>query len=105
MHYMDVDPQEFSKLMEQEDAVVIDVRSPMELYDGAIPGHIMINMFDPSFVSKIQALDKDKTYLIYCRSGNRSASACGFMSSQGFSKLYNLEGGIYAWNQMMREAS
>ena len=82
--------------------VILDVRSPQELAEGSIPGHIMINMFDPSFQEEIQKLDKTKTYLIYCRSGNRSGQTCAMMSQMGFGELYNLAGGIGAWNAFSR---
>lgn len=101
MNYRNINASEFAELKEQENHVVLDVRSPGELAEGAIPGHIMINIFDPAFASKITELDKSKTYLVYCRSGNRSGQACAFMASMGFSNLYNLNGGIGAWNAMV----
>jgi rhodanese-related sulfurtransferase len=53
---------------------------------------------DPSFPGKIAELDKTKSYYIYCRSGNRSGQVCNYMSGLGFGNLYNLQGGIMAWN-------
>lgn len=100
MNYKNIDAVEFSRLMEQENTEIIDVRSPMELAEGSIPGHKMINMFDPGFMNSISQLDKDKTYLVYCRSGNRSSTACGVMSNLGFKNIYNLSGGIGAWNAL-----
>ena len=99
MSYKNIEPEEFSDLMTKEGYVVLDVRSPGELSEGLIEGHKLINIFDPSFRSEIEKLDKSKGYLIYCRSGNRSESACGFMDSLGFENLYNLSGGIIAWNR------
>lgn len=100
MSFKNIGPEEFEKAVnENEDAVIIDVRGPGELVEGSIEGHVMINMMHPAFVSKIEELDRDKTYFLYCRSGGRSSSACGFMAQKGFSKLYNLSGGIMAWNQ------
>ncbi|MDX5420555.1 MAG: rhodanese-like domain-containing protein, partial [Hymenobacteraceae bacterium] len=48
------------------------------------------------FQNALGSLDKDKEYFVFCRSGNRSGSACELMSAQGF-KCYNLAGGIGAW--------
>ena len=104
MSYKNIAAKEFNELMNQEGHVVLDVRSPGELSEGAIDDHIMININDPSFPSEIEKLDKSKAYLIYCRSGSRSESACGYMDSLGFENLYNLSGGIIAWNRFRAEA-
>lgn len=101
MNYENIDVNRFEKLMEEEDHVVLDVRSPQELAEGSVQGHVMINFFDPAFKSEVEKLDKSKAYLIYCRSGNRSGQACHIMSSMGFDRLYNLIGGIGAWNAHM----
>ena len=97
--YENVGAAQFDELMREKNSVVLDVRTPEELNDGAVPGHKMINFFDPSFQQKVAKLDKSKTYLVYCRSGNRSGNACKAMGDMGFEKLYNLEGGIFGWNQ------
>lgn len=99
MYYKNVNARDFKQLIEDtEDAVVIDVRSEGELAEGSVPGYQLINLFSPDFASKIEKLDKNKTYFVYCRGGNRSSSACSFMATKGFTKLYNLSGGIGAWN-------
>lgn len=49
------------------------------------------------FPEKIGKLNKDKHYLVYCRSGNRSGQACKLMAAEGFTNLYNLSGGIGGW--------
>ena len=100
MSYKDLNVEEFKKgFQTEENAIIIDVRTPAELAEGQINGHILINVMDPSFPNKINELDKAKPYYIYCRSGNRSGQVCNYMESLGFEKLYNLEGGIIAWNQ------
>mgnify|MGYP001025515562 CR=1 FL=1 len=98
-NYGNIDVIEFSNLVKNENHVVIDVRTPQEKADGDIPGSQLINLFDPSFAQNIDALDRDKTYIVFCRSGNRSKSACSLMAKKGFEKLYNLKGGIFGWNQ------
>jgi rhodanese-related sulfurtransferase len=52
------------------------------------------------FASQAARLDKGKTYLVYCRSGNRSAQACQILSSKGF-KAFNLAGGIMNWSEKL----
>ncbi len=97
--FENINAQRFEELMQSLDnAVVLDVRSVAELAEGSIEGHVMINYNAPDFYGEIDELDRDKTYLVYCRSGNRSMRACMDMSDEGFEKLFNLEGGIQAWN-------
>ena len=104
MKYENLDAETFREKIETtNDALVIDVRSEAELSEGSIPGYTMINMFSPDFALKIEKLDKNKSYFVYCRSGNRSSSACNFMTSKGFEKVYNLSGGIGAWNKLMKQ--
>jgi rhodanese-related sulfurtransferase len=94
-----IEVSEFKELMTQENAVIIDVRSLSEKAEGDIPGCVTIDIYGPNFANEIEKLDKDKTYLMFCRSGGRSGSACGFMDSKGFTNVYNLNGGIMAWNR------
>ena len=101
MSFKDLNAQEFKEAIASDpNAVVLDVRTPSEIAEGEVPGHTMINIMDPNFANRISALDKSKSYYVYCRSGGRSVSACQFMHSQGFANLYNMLGGINAWNQL-----
>jgi phage shock protein E len=79
------------------DVVVLDIRTPEEVAAGAIPGARMVDFYSPSFRSDIDTLDRDATYLVYCRSGSRSAEATKLMEDLGFEDVYELEGGILAW--------
>ena len=97
--YQDLDAAGFKKIMQENpEAVLLDVRTPRETAMGKIEGAIEIDIANPNFAQEIQRLDKSKTYLVYCRSGRRSVSACKAMEDQGFQSLYNLRGGILAWN-------
>lgn len=78
------------------DAIIIDVRTASEHNMSHIPNSVNIDIMSYGFHEQIAALDKNKTYFIYCRSGNRSGQACSIMSEMGF-KTYNLAGGIGAW--------
>ncbi len=94
-----VDSTQFKELIEKnKNGVIIDVRTEEEVQDGRIEGARNINMFAPDFSEKIKSLDKNGIYFMVCRSGNRSGSASGFMESQGFKSIYNLDGGMMAWN-------
>jgi rhodanese-related sulfurtransferase len=94
-----LEAQEFkSKLYSAPDAVLVDVRTPEELTsDGMIEGAININFKDPQFKEKINALDKDKTYFVYCLSGIRSADAIEQMKGAGFKNIYTLKDGLRDW--------
>lgn len=80
-----------------ENAVIIDVRTPEEEAEGLIPNSTNMNIMEQSFPAKVMDLDKTKNYYVYCRAGGRSTSACQFMDKQGL-KSFNLVGGIQAWN-------
>jgi phage shock protein E len=69
------------------------VRTEAEFEAEHIPNSINLNVMDTSFRDKITALDKSKTYFVYCHSGGRSSLACSIMASQGY-VVYNLAGGI-----------
>lgn len=95
--YADLNSAEFEKeLKNNKDAVVLDVRSTVEFRSGKIQGAINIDLMSSDFDKRVAALDKNKTYLVYCRSGNRSAQACSVMTSLGV-KSANLSGGIISW--------
>jgi len=79
------------------DTVWIDVRQPEEWEEGTIPGVQKIVLSE--LEDHLDRLDKDKTYVMVCRSGGRSGRATQMMSSQGFDKLINFDGGMLAWNE------
>jgi rhodanese-related sulfurtransferase len=77
--------------------MIIDVRNPDEYNGGHIPGAVLLSIADSSFKDKIDDLDPDLTYYVYCRSGGRSRKACESMAQSGFTKVFNLEKGILEW--------
>lgn len=93
----DIDAAAFKDLIGEENMVLLDVRTEAEVTEGKIPGAAVIDFRSPDFRQNIEKLDKSKTYLVYCRSGNRSGQACNIMKEMGFEKLYNLEGGYMEW--------
>ncbi len=96
--FQNVDVEGFKELMKQPDVVILDVRTPQEVAQGAVQAAVNINLYDPDFDAKLEQLDKDKTYLVYCRSGRRSVTAANKMLEKGFRKVYNLVGGYNAWS-------
>jgi rhodanese-related sulfurtransferase len=90
---------EFEKRLESDsNAILIDVRTPLENSKLRIPNSILIDIYNPSFLNEIDKLDRSKNYYIYCRSGNRSFQAGNIMLRMGFEKVYNLKPGIIGWN-------
>jgi rhodanese-related sulfurtransferase len=93
--YTDVDASKAMDLISNGSVIVIDVREPYEFAAGHIPGAVLIPL--GRFAGESASLDKNKQYLLVCRSGNRSAEAARFMVGQGFKHVYNLKGGMLSW--------
>lgn len=74
---------------------IIDVREMGEIYAGTIEGAKAMPL--ATVPLKMSELDKDKTLVMICRSGARSAQACAFLQQQGFDNVVNLRGGMFAW--------
>lgn len=90
--YKNVNIEKAIKLVNSStNIVILDVRTREEYLSGNIPNAINIDVLSQDFKSKIDMLDKNKEYLIYCRSGNRSSIASSIMSTNGFINIYNLE--------------
>jgi rhodanese-related sulfurtransferase len=83
---------------DNSDFVIIDVRAAQELADGYIENAVNIDFYSETFRDELNKLDKDKTYLIYCRSGGRSGNALNTMEELNFKEVYNILGGILGWN-------
>ena len=98
--YQNIENSDFKKLMKDPEALIMDVRTPREWSEGYISGTtLFIDINNEPFEDSIQKLDKTKTYLVYCRSGARSAKACRIMELNGFTgALYNLAHGIIEWD-------
>lgn len=95
----DLSQQDWTKKLEEDNnSIVLDVRTQEEMDLGIIPNSIHIDIYKgQGFIDEIQQLDKTKTYYVYCRSGNRSGQACAIMGQLGFSNAYNLIGGFSEW--------
>jgi rhodanese-related sulfurtransferase len=95
----DLTQKEWSTQLEaDENAVIIDVRTPNEVAKGIIPNAIHIDIFKgQGFIDEIKQLDLSKNYYVYCRVGGRSGQACSVMNQLGFNNTYNLIGGITEW--------
>jgi len=96
--YKNISADEFKSMMETHtDAIILDVRSEGEVKSGKLKGAKVINWMSPGFKAAADKLPKDKNLLVYCRSGNRSGSACKVLGDMGFQNVFNLKGGIMSW--------
>lgn len=81
------------------DVVILDVCKQKEFRTAHLENAININYFSRSFKSNLSTLDRDKTYLVYCKIGGRSKLAQRTMKNLGFRKVYNLIGGTLRWKE------
>lgn len=76
-------------------ALLLDVRTPAESREARIPGAVLVPL--DALERKIDTLPRDRTIVVQCRSGNRSATATRMLLARGFASVVNLRGGILAW--------
>ncbi len=97
----DITPQEAFILIQNNqnnpDFVIIDVRTPAEFAEEHIENATNIDFYSEAFQDMLNKLDKNKTYLIYCRSGARSGTALDIMAELNFREVYNISDGIVSW--------
>ena len=95
----EVETLEATQLINHRDAVILDVREDKEFVTGHLPNakHIPLGQL----IARLKDVEKfkNKPIVVNCRSGARSATACGILRKNGFEEVYNLKGGINAWLQ------
>ena len=89
----------YEKLHSTHKPVLLDVRSKFEFDREKIPGAMNMDITNPFFEKKVQHLNKDKAYFVYCQSGFRSRRACNKLIKMRFKEVYNLKGGINTWTE------
>ncbi len=86
------------QLLKDTSIRLLDVRTPREFKEGHIPGALHMDVqATETFLKQIAALPKNKTYIVYCRSGVRSMKAAELMQQNGFRQVLNMEQGILGW--------
>jgi len=93
----DVNTENFHQLIEKGDGIIIDVRTSQEFNSGHIIDATNIDFYSDDFTDKLKIVRKDVPIYVYCRSGGRSSSAADKMEKLGFTKVYNMIGGIGSW--------
>ena len=89
----------FKTEITKPNVVLLDVRTPEEYSAGHLVGALNIDFRNPEFGLKIDSLDHDKQYELYCRSGKRSGESVKMMQEKGFKNVHHLKGGISAWEE------
>ena len=97
MSIKEVDAHGLQQMQAQGEVIVLDVRTDVEFAQGSIKGakHMPLHML-PLVTDQMES---EKPTVVICRSGARSAQACAFLSSKGFTNVYNLRGGVMGWAQ------
>lgn len=90
-------PQEFFE--KSSKGIILDVRTPEEIAQGKISNSQALDFYDQDFVAKVTALPKDQEIFLYCAGGGRSTQAAQLLLQQGYTQVYQLDGGIQAWHQ------
>lgn len=95
----EIDARELATWIEEKSGNfrIIDVREPMEIAQGSIPGAEPMPM--SSLGNRISEISQDKEVVFICRSGARSGQVCAYLAQNGFENIYNLRGGVMGWAQ------
>ncbi|UCD32961.1 MAG: rhodanese-like domain-containing protein [Desulfobacterales bacterium] len=79
--------------------VIIDISTPQEYRVLHLEGAINVNLLSRFFKTRLDTMDKNRTYLVYCKVGGRSKIAQKLMQQLGFQKVYNIVGGTLLWEE------
>jgi rhodanese-related sulfurtransferase len=93
-----IDSNEFFGLTDNTSNILLDIRTSEEFAQGHIKDAENIDYYSRNFKDELGKLKKDNTYLIYCKTGNRSSTAIKIFKALGFTSVYELEGGLEAWS-------
>ena len=93
----DINKEEVNNLIENKSVKLIDLRTYKEFSQGSIKNSYNIDFQKREFIDNINSLDKDKEYIIYCMSGNRSEKASLIMKSLGFKIIHHYKKGYNDW--------
>ncbi|MHB8859744.1 MAG: rhodanese-like domain-containing protein [Thermoleophilia bacterium] len=93
----EIDAREAARMISEQNALVVDVRTETEYATGRIPDSMHVSLRQlPDRINRLERY-KDRPIVVNCRTGRRSANACAYLAQNGFEEVYNLKGGIRAW--------
>ena len=101
-----ISPQQvYDAIYKDRSIQLIDVRTPEEFKGNHLKGAQNICVTSDDFKEKVKMLDKNKPVYVYCNRGGQSAQAAIALKELGFTKIYDLEGGILLWEENKLELS
>lgn len=92
-----LDSLQAEELINEDDALLVDVREPREYMAGRLPDAKLIPLSRIGYEIENLKQHADRPIILGCRSGNRSELVCRLLKENGFANVYNLSGGIEAW--------
>lgn len=96
----DVTARQVAEMLRKDTSIIlVDVRTPEEYQQGHIKGARLMDFYSAEFHAMMQTLPKEKPVILYCRSGRRSDEAMKFLTSIGYSRVFNMLGGIVQWKK------
>ena len=95
--YTQIEPSDAVRIINHDEAVIVDVREDKEVADGTILDSLHIPLGKLGDRLDELAKFREKPIIVSCRSGHRSATACARLRKEGFTTVYNLKGGVLAW--------
>ncbi|MDH3526729.1 MAG: rhodanese-like domain-containing protein [Gammaproteobacteria bacterium] len=93
-----ITPAEATRLLNHENAVMIDMRNDKEYRNGHIVNAVHVPVKDRDIDGRLDKY-RDRPLIVYCNNGNQSTQLCGKLRKQGFEPVYNLKGGVLAWQR------
>jgi rhodanese-related sulfurtransferase len=98
--YTNINVQQGKEMIDRGEVFILDVRTPEEYATGHIKNSTLLAVQDipaKELDINLKEIPKDRSILVYCRSGSRSVAASTILVGNGFSKVYNMQGGITEW--------
>ena len=90
----------YKEIIKDTSLLLVDVRTPEEYEEGALPGAINIDYYDEeNFHEAYDAFDRKKPIYLYCRTGNRSLKVADKLFEMGFEEIYDMKGGYMQWTK------
>ena len=93
-----VSPAEATRLLNHENAIMIDMRSDKDYRDGHIVNAVQMSDGKGDIPATLNK-HRERPVIVYCQRGQQSTAVCNSLSKQGFESVYNLQGGVLAWQK------
>jgi rhodanese-related sulfurtransferase len=97
LNFSSLDPKTFLSMQEDRKGTIIDIRTPAEYAEQHLHGSINFDFYSVDFEKQLENLDKNHPFFIYCRTGSRTRTVLDIMKANGFNEVYDMKGGIIAW--------